>query len=175
MKNDTNQVPFGADSTSLFPEKSHPAEVPIRSISLWQPHASAIALGLKPYETRSWSTKYRGTIVICSSKKRFRHQDYPTGYYQEVCKRLSDGGCPHFALRYGEAMCLVDLVDCIPTDALRGRIGRNAEFWGNFSQGRFAFKMENVRPVFPSVKVVGRQGWFSVNMPFANDCFRMVK
>jgi hypothetical protein len=32
----------------------------MKALSLWQPHAQAIALGLKPYETRDWSTRYRG-------------------------------------------------------------------------------------------------------------------
>lgn len=32
----------------------------MKAISLWQPWASAIAVGAKRVETRSWATKYRG-------------------------------------------------------------------------------------------------------------------
>lgn len=39
-----------------------------RAISLHQPWASLVALGIKKYETRSWSTKYRGKLLICSTQ-----------------------------------------------------------------------------------------------------------
>ena len=39
-------------------------ESELRAISLWQPHASLVALGVKPIETRSWATKYRGRLLI---------------------------------------------------------------------------------------------------------------
>lgn len=136
----------------------------IRALSLWQPHAQAIALGIKPYETRHWSTDYRGLLVIHAAKKVFRHQDYPVDYYLEVCKRLKAAGCPSYALSYGEALCVVDLIDCIPTEKLRGRIG-SAEFWGDFSDGRFAFKLSNVRRIWPPLKAIGRQKFFTVDVP----------
>lgn len=40
-----------------------------RAISLHQPWASLVALGIKKYETRSWETKYRGKLLICSAKR----------------------------------------------------------------------------------------------------------
>lgn len=40
-----------------------------RAISLHQPWASLVPLGIKKYETRSWSTKFRGKLLICSAKK----------------------------------------------------------------------------------------------------------
>ena len=40
-----------------------------RAISLIQPWATLIVAGLKRYETRSWSTPYRGRILIHASKK----------------------------------------------------------------------------------------------------------
>ena len=141
----------------------------VRCISLWLPHPTAIMLGLKIYETRGWSTEYRGPIAIHAAKKPFRYKDYDLGYYQEVCKLLSRAGCPKFALDYGKVLCIADLVDCIPTGKLRGRIGQ-AEFWGDFrdvgddGKERFAFKLENVR-VIPAHKrpaVIGRQKWFDV-------------
>lgn len=134
------------------------------ALSLWQPHAQAIALGLKPYETRSWRTKYRGPLVIHAAKKPFRHKDYPLDYYQDVCRRLKEADCPHFALPYGCAVCVVDLVDCVPTDSLRGRIPRNHEFWGDFESGRFAFRLENMRRLNPYIPAKGRQGWFEIEL-----------
>lgn len=47
----------------------------MKIITLWQPWASLIALNLKQYETRSWSTKYRGKIAIHAAKRPFIAKD----------------------------------------------------------------------------------------------------
>jgi len=41
----------------------------IKAISLWQPWASAMALGFKKNETRHWATKYRGPLLIHAAQK----------------------------------------------------------------------------------------------------------
>src|SRR5690348_3780607 len=48
-----------------------------RAISLKQPWANLVADGIKTIETRKWNTRYRGDVVICSSKKP---ATYPAGY-----------------------------------------------------------------------------------------------
>ena len=40
----------------------------IKAVSLLQPWASLIAAGAKKFETRSWSTTYRGPLLICASR-----------------------------------------------------------------------------------------------------------
>lgn len=42
----------------------------MKALSLWQPWASAIALGAKRVETRSWETLYRGPLLIHAAKRR---------------------------------------------------------------------------------------------------------
>ena len=141
----------------------------MRCLSLWQPHAQAIALSIKPFETRGWKTDYRGPLAIHAAKKPFRYQDYPLDYYHEVDKRFKAAGFPLYALDYGKVLCVVDVVDCLPTMYLRGRIGP-CEFWGDFrdkgddGKDRYAFKLENVRviPAHKRPKVTGRQGFFNV-------------
>ena len=143
----------------------------MKTLSLWQPHAQAIGLKLKPFETRGWSTDYRGPLAIHAAKKIFNYKDYPLDYYQEVGRRFHEGivKFPLYALDYGKVLCVVDVVDCVPTGKLRGRIGRY-EFWGDFrdkgddGKDRYAFKLENVRviPAHKRPSVVGRQKWFDV-------------
>jgi hypothetical protein len=41
----------------------------MKVISIIQPWATLIAIGEKKFETRSWSTKYRGELAIHASKK----------------------------------------------------------------------------------------------------------
>lgn len=49
----------------------------MKAISLKQPWANLVANGTKTIETRKWSTKYRGRLVICSSQKP---NIYPAGF-----------------------------------------------------------------------------------------------
>lgn len=40
----------------------------LTALSLKQPYANWVASGKKTIETRTWSTKYRGDILICASQ-----------------------------------------------------------------------------------------------------------
>lgn len=42
----------------------------MKALSLWQPWATLIANGAKQIETRSWSTSYRGPILIHAAKRK---------------------------------------------------------------------------------------------------------
>ena len=42
----------------------------MKSLSLWQPWASLVALGIKTVETRSWATSYRGPLAIHAATHR---------------------------------------------------------------------------------------------------------
>ncbi len=43
----------------------------MKAISIKEPWASLIRAKRKPYETRTWATKYRGKLLLCCSKKPF--------------------------------------------------------------------------------------------------------
>lgn len=135
----------------------------MRALSLWQPHAQAIALGLKIYETRHWKTDYRGPLVIHAAKKVCSYKDFRPDIWEEMCYRLSREKFPMYALDYGRALCVVDVVDCIPTGKLY--VEEPWAFWGDFTPGRYAFKLENVRKITPPLFVAGRQKFFNVELP----------
>ncbi len=40
----------------------------VKALSLRQPYANLVASGRKTLETRTWSTRYRGDILICASQ-----------------------------------------------------------------------------------------------------------
>jgi activating signal cointegrator 1 len=154
----------------------------MKALSLWEPHATAIAVGLKPWETRGWFLDYRGPLAIHASKQLFKEKDWDWNWYCEVKKRLSLAGVPLGHLSYGKIVCIVDVVDCVPTAKVRELAERDRKpegtllkfpdwfFWGNFNDRgedgklRFAFKLENVRkiPLAQRPLVVGRQGLFEV-------------
>ena len=59
----------------------------MKALSIYPEYATEIAMGWKTIEYRTWETKYRGDIAICSSKK------------------------PHPGTVAGHALCVVELVD----------------------------------------------------------------
>ena len=61
----------------------------MKALSIKQPWANLIAAGKKTIETRVWSTRYRGPLLIVSSK---RPPIMPAGY----------------------AVAVVDIIDCRP-------------------------------------------------------------
>ncbi len=71
----------------------------LKALSVRQPYAQQILTGKKKIEYRSWPTKYRGPLVICSS-------------------RTPEKGEPGWSedLLLGHALGLVQLVDCIEED-----------------------------------------------------------
>jgi hypothetical protein len=144
----------------------------MKALSLWQPHAIAIGLGIKPYETRGWQLRPEEIgvpIVIHAAKKVFREQDYDWEYFKEAKMRLSAAGVPLHKLDYGKAVCICVFTACLRTATVRGRIG-DAEFWGDFSdigedgRERFAFKVGAVKllPETERPEITGRQGFFNV-------------
>lgn len=141
------------------------------ALSLWEPHATAIAEGIKKYETRGWDLEpqYIGVpIAIHASKKEFRERDYPWEYFKEARDRLRAVGVPLSRLSYGRVVCVVTF-----TRSTRTAIVRSSEtdlFWGDFEdvgedgRPRFAFKIADVRkiPFEQRPAIVGRQKFFHV-------------
>lgn len=56
-----------------LPDPPPPTSIPV--LSLWQPWATLVALGVKTIETRSWSTHYRGPLAIHAAARRPRIAD----------------------------------------------------------------------------------------------------
>jgi hypothetical protein len=118
----------------------------MKALSLWQPSAAAIALELKLWETRSWPTNYRGPLAIHAAKRPWSELD---DWHAEASQRIYNrclqlvGGCfpaidPGHAKRasrylhdrvlvFGSVLCIVDVVDCVPTDRLRGTLGETQQ------------------------------------------------
>lgn len=123
----------------------------ITAISLHQPWASLIACGQKTYETRSWSTKYRGPIAIHAAKK--------------VPGNLLGLPCTRESVPLGAVIAIADLVDCIEMDVAFIEAQSDLErSVGDWQVGRFAWQLVNVRPIVP-VAAKGKQGLFKWEMP----------
>lgn len=127
----------------------------MRAITLWQPYASAIALGLKTIETRGWSTDYRGPLAIHAAR-RFGGAEKRFARVERALGRLPA------RLPLGAIIAVVNLVDVRSTDELALTTGTIERLYGNYEPGRFGWMLEGVRPLPEPIPFIGRQRFFSV-------------
>jgi hypothetical protein len=130
----------------------------VKAISLWQPWASLIPLGLKHYETRAWKTNYRGKLLICSTAENSKHYDE----YLKICSQLQLPSWSNFL--HGQAIAICDLVDCIEmTPEFMAQQSYTEILCGDWQVGRYAWKLEKIQAIKEPFPVKGRQGFFNVN------------
>lgn len=131
----------------------------MRAISLWQPWGSCVVLGYKRIETRKWSTTFRGTLAIHAAKKR----DSICTQMENVVRGQLDSVLPD-PLPRGGVIGLVDLVDIREMD--EALIGAQTELelaLGDWQEGRFAWFLENPRPIKPWLEVRGYQRMWNLS------------
>lgn len=153
------------------------------AISLWEPWASLIRTGAKTWETRSWETKHRGRLLICAAKAGLPKHEI----LYHLCSWEFQGGLAPLAgkpldftgetwegvnvqhLNFGMAVAIVELLDCKPTGKMtQDEIGTDRPF-GNFSTGRYAWKLNLLRNDFTPFPVKGKQGFFGVDDTIVNN------
>ena len=125
----------------------------MKALTLTQPWATLVAIGEKKWETRSWPTRYRGPIAIHAAKGFpadaqavcFGEYFYET-LTQAQCLTPNDRNLE--GLPRGFVIATVDLVDCQSTDAMDyWEIGPKELAFGDYRANRFAWKLQNVKPL----------------------------
>lgn len=129
----------------------------MKALTVWQPWASAIALGYKSIETRGWSTKYRGPLIIHAAARPVDPMYCPAcSYPDEACRLCDDGRTAD--LPTGAALCVVSLINVVPTDVLLEKVHLDPleRRLGNYGAGRYGWMLDDVR-VFDPVPAAGKQ------------------
>lgn len=147
----------------------------VTALSLWEPWASLMATGAKRIETRDWSMKYRGWLLICAAARRVKRE--LNEYLDDDVFQLGLGGMPLLPvgiddLAFGHAVALVRAVDVVPTQELAARItghmvpgiSLDEMYFGDFTPGRFGFVTTDLIRLKP-FPVKGAQGLFKVRLP----------
>lgn len=151
----------------------------MKALSLWQPWATAIALGAKRIETRHWPTNYRGPLAIHAAKRCVKSELHEMAFEWEwaaVFWPLVRGGPIIDVLPFGAIVATCTLVDCVRTESLGNadldvelspddsecRYGWTERSMGNFEPGRFGWVLKNVRPLSKPIPWRGAQGLFDV-------------
>lgn len=131
----------------------------IKALSLWQPWATLIASGVKAHETRHWSTEHRGAIAIHAAK-RLDFAGAPVQLCHRVLGRTWWDKCPQ-----GAVVAVARLRTCRSTDDVFQHVTRADAASGDFSEGRFAWALTEVRPLDEPIPTLGRQGLFNWSPP----------
>ena len=138
----------------LFPEAQT-----LKAISLWQPWASLIAAGVKRHETRHWPTSYRGPIAIHAAKRLD-----VAGAPEELCVAAL-GRHWRTSVPLGAIVAIGRLTRCREARGIACSLTDADRAAGNFAAGRYAWTIEDVRPLRAPIATIGRQGLFNWTAP----------
>ena len=130
----------------------------MRVLTLKEPFATLISVGIKKTETRSWRTNYRGEIYIHASIKKPNY-DYKTEDFKKIADKYNYD-------KLGYIICKCKLVDCIEmTEEYINEMKKNNYIdyiCGEYKIGRFAWILEDVEIIDP-ILAKGRLGIWHFN------------
>ena len=140
---------------------------PMPAISLWQPYATLIAIGIKPFETRRWKPPERlvGRRIAIHAAKRVPSAD-DLQIVADACDKaylLPD------RLDYGAVVCTALLygwykVKQSPRGDRPGELSGYGSFWddglGDYSEGRFCWHFSQIEPFDPPIPAKGDRGFW---------------
>ncbi|AUB34205.1 PUA-like domain [Nostoc flagelliforme CCNUN1] len=131
----------------------------LKAITLHQPWAYLVGR-YKWFETRSWSTNYRGKIAIHAAKKQHDTDEW--------CSLLEDLLPPVEELVFGAVVAIADLTDCIlMTEEFISQQSETELKCGLWEPGRYAWKLENIQILPEPIPARGKQGLWNIELPFA--------
>jgi len=135
-----------------LPIGSWPERFKVRALSVRQPWASLIGELAKGIELRTWSTNYRGPLLICSSM----------GVSKEGMLQWGGSG-NNLQMPRGVAICIVELVDVRPWETSDEYTARTAP---SDDRPHFSWVLRPICQTAP-VPIKGQLSLFSV--PFSRD------
>lgn len=143
------------------------------TISIWQPHATLVMLGVKPYETRSWAVYksllgQRIGIHAAKAMDDLKELEAYIGRSASGVDSVASFDAMRAALHSGGFEKLADLPrGCVIGSAVLQACVRTEDladpgYFGDFSSGRFAWRLVDPVPLPEPVPYRGQQGFFTV-------------
>lgn len=128
----------------------------LRGLTLTQPWATLVAKLQKGWETRSWSTRYRGLIAIHAAKGFPRRAQQMS--QEEPC--LTATNCPPEDFPRGSILCIVQIINCVPTEGVR--VTPNEVAFGDFGPGRYAWQLKHLSSLQYPIPCKGMLGLWTI-------------
>ncbi|MFU1797354.1 ASCH domain-containing protein [Paenibacillus azoreducens] len=143
----------------------------MKAITIIQPWATLIAIGEKKYETRSWSTNHRGQLAIHAGKQI----DLVACEREPIKSTLAKHGYTANNLPAVAVVALCNLEECYKVDnrpeygtiGLQANNGKfrvwggkrdNEYYFGDYTDGRFAWELTSIEILDPPIPAKGMQG-----------------
>ena len=108
----------------------------MKALSIQNPYAHMILCGEKTIENRTWKTKYRGDLLICSSASPKIENTIP--------------GC---------ALIVAELIDCVPFEKMHLEAACMTEMPDTSS---YAWIFDNFKCIYP-FRVKGKLNFFNID------------
>lgn len=120
----------------------------MKAISILQPWASLIAIGVKHIETRTWKTDYRGALAIHASKG-FRDEA------RSLCFDPTFARYIRFPLPLGCIIAICRLGEVYPISASDWIPSKERPF-GDYTPGRYGWMLEDIHALAEPIPIKGR-------------------
>lgn len=138
----------------------------MKALTLWQPWATLVALGLKRYETRGWTTLYRGPLAIHAAKTRKGIQVAGADVLELVAGET---------MLFGSVVAVCDFDGVVETDGARGAMDSRELLVGDWGEGRHAWRLSRVAPLRAPLYIRGRQGLWSLDEDSARTAIKLTR
>lgn len=110
----------------------------MKALSLLQPWASLVVMGIKTIETRSWATQYRGELLIHASKSKAGSifgTEAPFKKYIKDFNKLPFGAI----IGKAELNNVLRVETLLYTDEFINRLTMEEKAFGDYTEGRYAW------------------------------------
>jgi len=131
----------------------------IKSLTLHQPWASFMALGLKRNETRSWKANYHGPLAIHAALRKPKIGDHIPCFdlaIQTIGQPMN--------WQYGKILCVVDLEgwlyipDKLEQKEIVEMLTYPESILGDYSLGRYVWQTKMIQVFDEPIPAKGKQG-----------------
>ena len=129
----------------------------MKTISLLQPWASLVVMGVKKIETRSWSTRHRGTLLIHASMGKAGALLASEPPFPKYISNFSQ-------LPFGAIIGQVSLTEVVRVEELAlpgnaiNQLAMEERAFGDYTNGRYAWILEDPVQFHRPVPVRGTLG-----------------
>jgi hypothetical protein len=135
----------------------------MKALSIRQPWATLLCLGIKRYETRTWKTDYRGPIALHAGTQfdaasRRLCLEPPLADWLRRAGYVSPRALPR-----GQIIGTAILADCIATEKLRS-LSATQRRLGDFSRGRWAWRFTDTLRFERPLPAKGQLSLFNVDL-----------
>jgi len=136
----------------------------MKTLSLLQPWASLVVMGVKKIETRSWKTDYRGPLLIHASLGKKGSLLSAEAPFKKFIKAFK-------SLPFGSVIGVVLLEDVVPVEHLLlsdhelASLTMEEKAFGDYSKGRYAWLLTDPKIFDHPIPFKGTLGLWEFHIP----------